>query len=337
MGGPSSSNSHSTAAVGGPHLPTLEAQYYSYLAQGLAASTCKSYATAQSQFLSVCRQLGRIHSSVSPCPADEWTLCLFTTFLAGSLQHSSIKVYLSGMRALHIEQGFADPLHNCQSWQRVICGIKRTQGSPSSSRLPIIYDLMLVIWKSLNLQLPNHCMFWAACTLGYFGFLRSAEFTVPSLASFSPSAHLDVQDIVVDSSTAPLCIRVTIKASKTDPFHKGCSIHIGFGKYPLCAVHAWLAYLAIRGDGPGPLFLCQNGQPLSRTLLSNWLRQIMASAGTSGNFSSHNFQIGAATSAGGSGIPDHLIQELGRWKSNSFQSYIRTPSAALASLSQKLA
>ena len=106
---------------------------------------------------------------------------------------------------------------------------------PASSRLPITDDLMLVIWKSLNLQLPDHCMFWAASTLGYFGFLRSAEFTVPSLASFSPSIHLGVQDIAVDSSTAPSCIRVTIKASTTDPFRKGCSIHIGLGKYPLCA------------------------------------------------------------------------------------------------------
>ena len=220
--------------------------------------------------------------------------------------------------------------------QRVIRGIKRTQGSPSSSRLPITDDLILVIRKSLNLQLPDHCMFWAACTLGYFGFLRSAEFTVPSWASFSPSVHLGVQDLAVDSSTAPSCICVTIKASKTDPFRKGCSIHIGLGKYPLCAVHASLAYLAIRGDGPGPLFLCQNGQPLSRTLLTNWPRQIMASAGISGNFSSHSFRIGAATVAGRNGIPDHLIQELGRWKSSAFQSYIRTPSAALASLSQKL-
>ena len=128
--GSSSSTSHSTAAVAGPHLPISEAQCYSFLAQGLAASTRKSYATAPSQFLSFCYQLCRIHSSGSPCPADEWTLCLFATFLAGSLQHSSIKVYLFGMRALHIKQGFADPLHNCLRLQRVIRGIKRTQGSP---------------------------------------------------------------------------------------------------------------------------------------------------------------------------------------------------------------
>ena len=137
--------------------------------------------------------------------------------------------------------------------QRVIRGIKRTQGSPSSSRLPITDDLMLVIWKSLNLQLPDHCMFWVACTLGYFGFLRSAEFTVPSWASFSPSVHLGAQDLAVDSSLAPSCICVTIKASKTDPFRKGCSIHIGLGKYPLCAVHALLVLVLLPSVRQDPL------------------------------------------------------------------------------------
>ena len=51
----SPSHPYSTTAVGAPHLSTLEAQCYSFLAQGLAASTRKSYATAQSQFISFCR------------------------------------------------------------------------------------------------------------------------------------------------------------------------------------------------------------------------------------------------------------------------------------------
>ena len=90
---------------------------------------------------------------------------------------------------------------------------------------------MLVIWKSLDMHIPDHCMFWAACTLGYFGFLRAAEFTVPSLASFSPLIHLTVLDIAVDTPSSPSCMRVKIKASKTDPFHKGSDIHIGLGRH----------------------------------------------------------------------------------------------------------
>lgn len=130
-------------------------------------------------------------------------LCLFATFLARKIQHSSIKVYLSGVRVLHIEQGFQDPLANCLRLQRVVRGIKCCQSSPSSTHLPITDDLMLVIWRSLDLRLPDHLMFWAACSLGYFGFLRASEFTVPNMASFSPSLHLGVQDIAVDSPVSP--------------------------------------------------------------------------------------------------------------------------------------
>ena len=304
--------------------------------QGLAPSTRRSYASAQAQFISFCTQLGKLHSSGSPCPADEWTLFLFVFFLAARIQHSSIKVYLSGVRALHIEQGFPDPLANCLRLQRVVRGIKRSQGSSSSPRLPITDDLMLVIWRSLDLRLPDHLMFWAACSLGYFGFLRASEFTVPSLASFSPSYHLGVQDIAVDSPSAPSCMRLRIKGSKTDPFRKGTFIHIGLGRPPLCAVHSVLSYLTRRGDVPGPLLLFQNGQPLSRALLMDWLRQILASANIPGNFSSHSLRIGAATVAARNGVSDHLIQALGRWSSSPYQLYIRTPSKSLAALSTKL-
>ena len=305
--------------------------------QGLAPSTRRSYASAQAQFISFCTQLGKLHSSGSPCPADEWTLFLFVFFLAARIQHSSIKVYLSGVRALHIEQGFPDPLANCLRLQRVVRGIKRSQGSSSSPRLPITDDLMLVIWRSLDLRLPDHLMFWAACSLGYFGFLRASEFTVPSLASFSPSYHLGVQDIAVDSPSAPSCMRLRIKGSTTDPFRKGAFIHIGLGRPPLCAVHSVLSYLTRRGDVPGPLLLFQNGQPLSRALLMDWLRQILASANIPGNFSSHSLRIGAATVAARNGVSDHLIQALGRWSSSAYQLYIRTPFESLAALSTKLA
>ena len=128
-----------------------------------------------------------------------------------------------------------------------------------------------------------------------------------------------------------------IKGSKTDPFRKGAYIHIGHGCPPLCAVHSVISYLASRGDRLGPLFLFQNGQPLSRALLTDLLRQIVASANIPGNFSSHSSRIGAATVAARNGVPDHLIQALGRWSSSAYQLYIRTPSESLAAQSTKLA
>ena len=125
----------------------------------------------------------------------------------------------------------------------------------------------MIIFRSLDLSIFDHCMFWATCNLAYFGFLRSAEFTVSNLASFSPALHLSVCDILVDLDTNLSCLRVQIKASKTDPFRKVCFVHIGRGCSPLCALQAVLGYLAVRGNSGGPLLLCQDGRPLSCTLL----------------------------------------------------------------------
>ena len=95
-------------------------------------------------------------------------------------------------------------------------------------------------------------------------------------------------------------------------------------------------YLSLRGQSPGPLFLLSSGQPLSRTLLTHWLKDIFAAAGIQGPFSSHSFRIGAATVAARMGVPDHLIQAVGRWNSDAYKLYIRTPAEALVEVTSLL-
>ena len=135
-------------------------------------------------------------------------------FLASTVQHSTIKAYLSAVRSLHIDQGFDDPLVNCLMLGWVLRGIKHTQGDTLSLHLPVTDDIMAVIFKVLDLNIPDHCMFWAACNLAYFGFLRSAEVTGPNLASYLPSIHLGVADVSVDSHSSPSCLRLRIKDFK---------------------------------------------------------------------------------------------------------------------------
>ena len=83
---------------------------------------------------------------------------------------------------------------------------------------------------------------------------------------------------------------------------KALFIHIGLGKHPLCAVHAMMTFLASRGDSSGPLSFVSKWQPLTRTILTDWPRQIITSAQIPGNSSSHSFLIGAATVAACCGI-----------------------------------
>ena len=74
---------------------------------------------------------------------------------------------------------------------------------------------------------------------GFFGFLRSGEFTVTTYNS----CPLRPSDIAVDSHTLPSIITVTLRVSKTDQFGEG-TITIGKTDTALCPVAAILAYLA---------------------------------------------------------------------------------------------
>ena len=269
-------------------------------------------------------------------PADEWTLCLFATWLAKDLKVASIKVYLSAVRALHIEEGYTDPMSDCLRLQRVLKGIKRCQGTSPDTRLPITPAILRSIFRLFDMSEYDDVLFWAACCLAYFGFLRSSEFTVPNADAFSPDLHLSVNDISVDRRVDPSQIHVNIKVSKTDPFRHGCIIALGQGRSPLCPVEAVLSYLSIRGGTSGPLFVRTNGVPLTRAYFSERLHSLLGAAGIAGRYSSHSFRIGAATSAALAGVPEHMIQTLGRWTSSAYLTYIRTPRSLLSEFTKKL-
>ena len=140
-------------------------------------------------------------------------------------------------------------------------------------------------------------MLWAACCLGFFGF-------------FQPSIHMTVADLQGDSLVNPTCFEVHIKCPKTDPFRMGCDIYVGCGEGSVCPIRSLGDFLALRGSSESALFTLSDG---------------------------HSFCIGAATTAAARGVPDHLIKTLGRWSSDAYQIYIRTPVSSIVHVSRQLA
>ena len=165
--------------------------------------------SAQRQFIDFCTLDGYISSNGSLLPTYEQTLLRFCSRLADRLHHSSIRVYLSAIRSLHIDQGFPDPLVNCLQLKRFLRGIKHHQGSTLPQRQPVTADLMRIIQRSLDTHNSEYLMRWAACCLGFFGFLRAGEFTVNF--TFDPSIHLTVQDLQVDADVNPSSLRVCLR------------------------------------------------------------------------------------------------------------------------------
>ena len=140
-------------------------------------------------------------------------------------------------------------------------GIKKEQlkSGTNCERLPITADLMQQIYFVLShkIQDYNSVLMWAECGTTFFGLLRCSEFTVPSTNDYDSTVHLSLQDIAINSYTAPTVIRLNIKQSKTDPFHKGIQLFLGKTDHNICLIAAILPYLTLRGSKPGPLFRLQ--------------------------------------------------------------------------------
>ena len=139
--------------------------------------------------------------------------------------------------------------------------IPKADPPPSHSRCAKTNSLPMV----QNPDTFNTTMLWAAFCLGLFGFLRPGEFT---FAPNFPHSGLTVSDVAIDSRDNPRVLIVFIRTSKTDQFSKGTHLYLGRTEGSLCPVSSMLAYLALRPPTPGPLFIFQDGTPLSRGQLT---------------------------------------------------------------------
>ena len=132
---------------------------------------------------------------------------------------------------------------------------------------------------------------------------------------------------------------VRLKVSKTDPFRQGQTIVIGKTNSLLCPISAMVAYLNSRplSSDSGPLFTYVSGGLLTREKLTRETRLLISKEGLeSRGFSGHSFRIGAATTAASANLPPWLIKVLGRWSSDCFERFIKTPPSVLAQVPQKL-
>lgn len=267
-------------------------------------------------------------------------LCRFVAHLYNiQLASSSVRLYLSALRFFQINLSGVDPsLPDMARLHYTVRGLSRLQlAGDRPTRLPITLDILETLFRVWSVESPTYerVMLWAACSLGFFAFLRAGEFTLTSNSSHQ--MVLAPSDIQVDSTSNPTYLTVTLRRSKTDPFGQGCTLYIGKTDSRTCPVTAILAYLSLRSPAAGPLFIHENGAPLLRSEPVSVVRSALSSAGLEvSRFTGHSFWIGAATSSALAGLPDSLIQTLGRWKSSSFLHYIRTPPQTLLGISQRI-
>lgn len=271
-------------------------------------------------------------------------LSSFAAYMARSVKPGTVASYIAAVRNLHLENGMADPTANTQFLPRVMRGIKRALGTASTrTRLPLTNSLIRKVVDQLltdpSIPPQDRKMLQAAVLLAFHGFLRCAEFVANEHGPFDRRFDANCESVSILYRDGRPTMQFHVKRSKTDPYAKGMTIHIGPTVSPYCPVLAMVEYLSRSRPPPTqPLFQFVSGTPLSRSLLTSKVRSLLLAAGVPNaqDYSGHSFRIGAATTAAAAGLPDWQIRAMGRWQSDCVLRYIRTNASELLAVATAL-
>jgi len=291
-----------------------------------ARSTQKSYSTHVKRYLNFCQE-----RSYVPVPATTLTIQRYIAHLAETLAYSSVLKYLNGIRLLHIEANLPNPLDNCFAIDCVLRGVKRQKGAKTVRKLPITPNILMLFSKKLNFQKVDDIMFWGACLVGFFGFLRKSNLFSPSSNGFDHTKHLARSHVLFSSWG----ITVDVNWSKNNQYKERTVQtplpQIGGVLCPVAAVRLVLAS-SHTADKQGPLFVRQDRSGTWKPYLYNSflkrLKVLLSQVGEDPTlYAGHSLRRGAASWAFKCGVPGETIRQLGDWHSDAYLVYLSIPTS----------
>ena len=225
-----------------------------------------------------------------------------------------------------MESGLDNPLKDNWQLQLVLRGISKTHGRPPAQKLPITPGILRRIHQQLDLSLPLHIVFWAACLVAFFSFCRKATLV--------PKSRADSQDALCRGDVRFVSRGVVLGIRKTKTIQCGervleIPLHEQ-GDAALCPVAALRAVWGL-GQYPSdlPLFTFRSAdivQTLDYKMFTNLLRSVLSASGIATDlYSGHSLRRGGATYAFERGVPPSYIKLQGDWKSSCWERSVHIP------------
>ena len=163
-------------------------------------------------------------------------------------------------------------------------------------------------------------------TTSHFLLLCASKFVITD----SSSQLLRISDVELKmSSNREEYMALHVKQSKTDQERRGILLYTGHSKHTVCAVCAMKSNVQQQRayhSHDGPLFGLSSGRAMTRKQLTDFVSSILRLLGMDPNLhSGHSFGIDGATAASVAGLKDYEIKLIGRWSSDCYKRYIRSP------------
>lgn len=328
--------------------PSLRKRLQELLSNALEPTTQRSYKSAFVRF----ETFAKLYNIDFTKPLTERDLCGYVVYLSmpttkkpKGLRYTTIKKYISGVRSWCLNSGVDISVFTEDKplLQRLINALKKMQGgAAATARIPVTLELCSLIKPELNLKLHDHRVLWAMLVTGVRGLLRLGELTHENPTGKEYKLKL-LRDENLSTFTTSTCrgFELLLRASKTDLFRETVTVPIFFTGDELCAASALEQMLrgrpaSVQKGASTPLFTLANGRILTRPTFVFFLRKLICRVNRKhelhidvNKVSGHSLRRGGATSMAHAGIPDRIIQLMGRWKSSAYKLYIQTPKTDL--------
>jgi len=276
-------------------------------------STHLNYSSALNSYITFCR----LHNfPIEPTPD---TLSYYTVFMSHHIKPSSVDTYLSGI-CQQLEIYFPDIRSARKSVlvHRTLTGCKRLLGSPTTRKSAMTHDhLRLILERFGSSGDHDDALFVAIALTGFHALMRLGELCWPDNHSLQNFEKFSKRHTVKWPENG---YQFFLPGHKGDKFFEGNEIIIQRSDSGTDPFQPFLRYLRSR-DARFPynpeLWLRENGSVPTRSFFIKRLRLLFDSS-----IAGHSMRAGGATSLAEAGVSPHIIQAIGRWKSDTWQIYV---------------
>lgn len=274
-----------------------------------ADSTIKSYSHSINVFLNFCK---KYHiPSEQTFPSSDYLVCAFITEQLETVSQSTIKNYVSAIRAWHIRNGYA---FSCSDRLNLLTRASRPLANKNPPRPPVTIEMLLALASNLDLNSPFDACVFACATTAFWGLARLGEL-LPAVYNFkrNPAPFPTPASITQGSQDS---LKVCLPWTKVKKWN-GESIYLTIqdnGSDPVKALQQHLALNQIPDSTV--LFSYKDVYGFTALLKQQFLTRCNEIWGACGltQTSGHSFICGVH--------PD-IIKKAGRWSSDSFLRYWR--------------
>ena len=305
----------------------------------LALGTWKSYKTAEQHILRLEKDTGV--KMRMPFGTKETLVYIGWLKDARKVAAATIEKYLSGIRMLHLKQGYNVPALRPDIVKTVLVGLEQQENvekrlGGKTERLAVTTSVLKLIKHELqkkdNWAIARKRLVWSVCLNAFHGSFRVHEILARDGMEFDLSSTLLGKDIKVENwlenEKQIKVLKVWLKTPKEQRKGQGVMVEIFETKSELCPVAAfekWRKVSKVAMTKTKPAFRLEYGSLYTGKAFNADLKALLSKHidYNKKKILSHSFRAGLATVMAQNGYSDSDIMRIGRWNSSAFLCYVK--------------